>query len=57
MLPDPPGPATLLSLGFEDGEARVIEQAELWWRAHFTEGAHVLAWNRFRSFGPVVDGG
>jgi len=54
MLPDPPGPAILLSLGFEDGETRVIDPSEVWWRAHFTEGAHVLPWNRFRSFGPIL---
>jgi hypothetical protein len=54
MLPGPPDPATLVGLGFEDGETRVIEPSEVWWRAHFTEGAHVLPWNGFRSFGPVL---
>ncbi len=54
MLPDPPDPATLRSLGFLDGETRVVEPGQVWWRAHFTEGAHVLPWNGFRSFGPVL---
>jgi len=54
MLPDPPGPAILRGLGFESGETRVIDPCEVWWRAHFTEGAHVLPWNRFRSFGPIL---
>lgn len=54
MLPDPPAPASLVALGIEDDETRLIDLGETWWRAHFTEGAHVLAWNRFRSFGPVL---
>lgn len=54
MLPDPPGPAALLDLGLIEGETRVIDPGEVWWRAHFTEGAHVLPWNGFRSFGPVL---
>ncbi|WP_328362701.1 RES family NAD+ phosphorylase [Mycobacterium sp. NBC_00419] len=54
MLPDPPDPATLRGLGFQDGETRVVGPGEVWWRAHFTEGAHVLPWNGFRTFGPVL---
>ena len=31
-----------------------IETGETWWRVHRTEGPHVLAWNAFRHFGPVL---
>lgn len=54
MLPGPPNPATLVDLGLQDGETRVIVPAEVWWRAHLTQGDHVLAWNGFRSFGPIL---
>jgi len=54
MLPDPPEPATLVELGFQDGELRLIESDEVWWRVHHTLGDHVLPWNGFRSFGPIL---
>jgi hypothetical protein len=54
MLPDPPTPHTLRSLGIEADETRVIEVDEVWWRVHRTEGAFVLAWNDFRTHAPLL---
>jgi hypothetical protein len=54
MLPDPPAPSVLRSLGLLAGETRVVEPSEVWWRVHRTEGEYVLAWNAFRSFGPLL---
>jgi hypothetical protein len=54
MLPDPPPSDELRSLGIEDGETRLIGIDEIWWRIHHTQGAHVLAWNAFRTFGPLL---
>lgn len=54
MLPDPPAPDTLRSLGIEADETRTIEVTEVWWRVHRTGGAFVLAWNAFRTFGPLL---
>jgi hypothetical protein len=53
-LPDPPSVGELRKIGIRDDELRRIETAETWWRVHRTEGAHVLAWNAFRHFGPVL---
>jgi len=54
MLPDPPTPVALRSIGLDAGETRVIEPGEIWWRVHRTEGDYVLAWNVFRSYGPLL---
>jgi RES domain len=54
MLPDPPTPQALRSLGIQADETRIVEVAEVWWRVHRTEGAFVLAWNAFRTFGPLL---
>jgi hypothetical protein len=54
MLPGPPTPHTLRSLGIGSDETRVIGADEVWWRIHRTEGVFVLAWNAFRTFGPVL---
>jgi hypothetical protein len=54
MLPDPPVPHTLRSLGIEADETRIIEVDEVWWRVHRTEGAFVLGWNAFRTYGPLL---
>lgn len=54
MLPDPPPPDELRSLGVDPGESRLIGVEEIWWRVHRTEGAHVLAWNAYRTFGPLL---
>ena len=53
-LPDPPDPARLRQIGIRDNETRVVEQSETWWRVHRPEGHHVLAWNEFRHYGPVL---
>ena len=54
MLPNPPTAHALRSLSIQADETRVIEVAEVWWRVHRTEGAFVLAWNAFRTFGPLL---
>ncbi len=54
MLPDPPTPRELRAFGLESGETRMIAVDEDWWRVHRTEGSHVLAWNAFRTFGPLL---
>jgi hypothetical protein len=54
MLPDPPAPDVLRSLGIQADETRVIQTAEVWWRVHRTVGGHVLAWNAFRAYGPLL---
>ena len=54
MLPDPPPSDELRMLGIRDGETRLIGVREIWWRIHRTEGAYVLAWNAFRTFGPLL---
>jgi hypothetical protein len=53
-LPDPPSAAELHDIDIRDDELRRIEMGETWWRLHRTEGPHVLAWNAFRDFGPVL---
>lgn len=32
----------------------MINTDQVWWRVHKTDGAHVLAWNALRSFGPLM---
>ena len=53
-LPDPPSTAELHDIGIREDELRRIDTGETWWRLHRTEGRHVLAWNAFRHFGPVL---
>ena len=53
-LPEPPPPDGLREIGIRDDEVRRIDTTEIWWRVHRTEGVHVLAWNEFRHFGPVL---
>ncbi|WP_407938952.1 RES family NAD+ phosphorylase [Mycolicibacterium fluoranthenivorans] len=53
-LPDPPSPDELRVVGVRNDEVRVIAPAQIWWRVHRTEGAHVLGWNEFRHYGPVL---
>lgn len=53
-LPDPPDPDTLRSLGVEADETRVIDIDQDWWRVHKTTGLHVLGWNVFRTYGPLM---
>jgi hypothetical protein len=52
-LPDPAAPHALRALGIKADETRLIGVDELWWRVHRTEGASVLGWNAFRTYGPV----
>ena len=54
MLPDPPPPQVLRDLGIRASETHMIGGDEVWWRAHHTQGEHVLAWNAFRAFGPLL---
>jgi RES domain len=54
MLPDPPEPHTLRSLGIQSDEARVISVDDVWWRVHRTDGTHVLSWSAFRTYGPLL---
>jgi RES domain len=54
MLLDPPAPDVLRSLGIQADESRVISVDEVWWRVHRTVGGHVLAWNAFRTYGPLL---
>jgi hypothetical protein len=53
-LPAPPSAEELRRIGINDDEQRRIETSETWWRVHRTEGTHVLAWNAFRHYGPVL---
>jgi RES domain len=54
MLPDPPPPQVLRTLGIRTGETRTIGTDQVWWRVHRTDGKYVLAWNAFRTFGPLL---
>lgn len=53
-LPDPPDASVLPALGINDDELHTVQPDEMWWRLHRTQGEHVLAWNTFRSFGPIL---
>jgi hypothetical protein len=53
-LPDPPSVGSLRTIGIRDNETCRIDATEIWWRVHRTDGPHVLAWNEFRRFGPVL---
>jgi RES domain len=53
-LPGPPSAARLRTIGIRDEEYQVIKSAALLWRVHRTQSHHVLAWNAFRLYGPVL---
>jgi RES domain len=53
-LPGPPRTPDLRAIGILADEYLTITPAEIWWRIHRTQGAHVLAWNAFRNYGPVL---
>lgn len=53
-LPDPPSVKELRAIGIRDNELRTIRPSEKWWRVHRTDCEHVLAWNEFRAFGPLL---
>jgi hypothetical protein len=54
ILPPPPSIAVLRGLGLRSGETIELGPSELLWRVHRTTGSHVLAWNRLRTFGPIL---
>lgn len=53
VLSDPPDVDELRSRGVRPNEIRIISAGSIWWRVHSTVGAHVLAWNEFRRYGPL----
>jgi RES domain len=53
-LSDPPSIEELREFGIRRNELRTVHRSEAWWRVHRTEGAHVLAWNEFRLYGPLL---
>ncbi|SPM30382.1 hypothetical protein K875_05642, partial [Mycobacterium terramassiliense] len=53
-LGDPPSKEELRAIGIRDDELRAIRRSEKWWRVHRTAGKHVLAWNEFRAYGPLL---
>jgi hypothetical protein len=54
ILPDPPSVRELRAIDIRDDEMRTIEPSEKWWRVHRTDCEYVLAWNGFRTFGPLL---
>jgi hypothetical protein len=53
-LPDPPSIDELKIIGIRSDELRTVRPSETWWRVHRTECEHVLAWNEFRIYGPLL---
>ncbi|GFG53471.1 hypothetical protein CQY20_31705 [Mycolicibacterium agri] len=53
-LPNPPTAAQLRATGIRDDEYRIVRTDTTWWRVHRTAGAHVLAWNALRHYGPLL---
>lgn len=53
-LPPPPSPDELRAIGIRPNEYRHSDTTETWWRVHRTTAVHTLAWNAFRTFGPVL---
>jgi hypothetical protein len=53
-LPDPPSIDELRTIGIRRSELRAVRRSEIWWRVHRTVGEHVLAWNEFRIYGPLL---
>lgn len=49
-LPQPPSPTNLER--HDDEDLRILAGGPLW-RVHRTTGAHVVAWNHLRYFGPI----
>lgn len=47
---DPPSKADLQALGYE---LKNIPAGTVLWRVHYTSSAHVIPWNRLRTYGPV----
>jgi hypothetical protein len=53
-LPDPPESAALRTIGIRADERFTADTDTIWWRVHRTLGPHVLNWNQFRHYGPVL---
>ena len=53
-LPSPPTAKQLRTLGIRDDEYRTLTTDDTVWRSHRTEGAHILGWNAFREYGPLL---
>jgi hypothetical protein len=53
-LPDPPSKDELRAIGIRDDELRTIQPSAAWWRVHRTDCEYVLAWNEFRTYGPLL---
>ncbi|WP_243622805.1 RES family NAD+ phosphorylase [Rhodococcus sp. ARC_M6] len=51
---DPPLIAALREGGVRDDELVRISTASLLWRIHSADGSHVLPWNGFRGYGPLL---
>lgn len=47
----PPDAAALRALGCE---TRVVPASTVLWRIHYTASAHIVPWNRLRTWGPVA---
>lgn len=54
MLPEPPTTQELARLGIRPDEYASVGTGMRVWRVHRTTGERVTAWNRFRTFGPVL---
>lgn len=52
-LPNPPDPATLRHRAPIAHALHTLETRVTLWRVHYTVGAHVLAWNQLRRYGPA----
>ncbi|HEY5853872.1 MAG TPA: RES family NAD+ phosphorylase [Aldersonia sp.] len=53
-LPHPPGVEAIRVAGITSDEYLAIDTDTIIWRVHPTRGAHVLPWDRLRTFGPVL---
>jgi len=53
-FPEPPSPSDLAARVAPD--VKTIPAGTLLWRVYFRAGRHPMAWNQFRSHGPVASG-
>ncbi|NLG55555.1 MAG: RES family NAD+ phosphorylase [Rhodococcus sp.] len=53
-LPPPRGVDALRDAGITDDEYFTVDVDALTWRVHRTVGEHVVAWNRLRTYGPLL---
>lgn len=54
MLPAPPTIDRLRDTGIRDTEYADTDAGVLVWRVHRTTGAHVVPWNGYRTYGPLL---